>query len=109
MSGSDGAPVGPGGFEVGADEDDCHRVTVDAPVDSPSPEEPFEVGNQYDVVIIDAGPAPTVRVLNESGQPVGAIRPFSPLVRCLRKGVLFYAEIESIDGGDVRVRVRPRP
>ena len=108
MSGSDGPPGGATSWDVGGDEDDCSRVVIDAALDPPDADESFAVGNEYDVVLVESGTVETIQVLDSRGTPVGAVRPHQALLRCLRKGVFFFATVTGVQGASVTVRIRPR-
>jgi hypothetical protein len=91
-------------FGMGGEDDDCSAVTLDTSVQSPSTTEPFAPGNIYGVRLGPNASVPTVQ-LTRDADAVGAIRPTPPLLRCLRKGVTFTAEVTSVNGGDIRVHI----
>jgi hypothetical protein len=103
MSGEDssGSSVS---FGAGGADDDCSAVTLDTSVQAPSTTEPFAIGNIYGVRLGPNAAVPTVQ-LTRDHTTVGAIRPTPPLLRCLRKGVTFAAEVTSVIGGDIRVHI----
>lgn len=102
MSGSDGSSSG-GGW-TGGDDDDCSKVIVNAAVESPSTDELFVVGKMYSVQLVNENDVEIVQLVGNTGT-VGAVRAVPPLLRCLRKGAAFEAEVQSANGGDIRVRV----
>lgn len=104
MSGSDG-PSGGGMFSGGPDSDDCSALRLKDSVASPDPAFLFVVGVLLDVVV-NPGPPVTVPLLHR-GARVGSLHPFPALVRCLNQGVTFQAEVVSVSGGDIQVRVEP--
>lgn len=104
MSGSDGPSSG-GIFSGGPEPDDCAALRIDDIVASPDPGFTFVVGVLLDVVL-NVGPPATVWLLHH-GVRVGALHPRPALVRCLKDGVTFEAEVASASGGDIKVRVVP--
>lgn len=104
MSGNDG-PAGGGMFDGGPEPDDCAALRINDFVAAPDPEFIFIVGALLDV-IINAGPPTTLSLLSH-GIRVGALHPRPALVRCLKNGVIFEAEVVSVNGGDIEVRVAP--
>lgn len=102
MSGSDGASGG--GVWTGGDDDDCSAVVVNAAVESPSTAELFVVGKVYSVQLVRENDIEVVQLVGDAGA-VGAVRAVPPLLRCLRRGAAFEAEVQSANGGDIRVRV----
>ena len=108
MSGNGGSSGATIAWGAGGDEDDCLRVSIDAALDPPDPDEDFELGNEYEVVLISNGTIETIQVLTPAGQVVGAVRPHQALLRCLRKAVDFTATVIAVNQGEVIVRVRAR-
>jgi len=106
MSGSDGPPGG-GMFNTGPADDECSAVRVEDVVAAPDPSFSFFVGVVLEVAIQSSSPV-TVGLFSSSTL-VGALHPYPALVRCLKSGVPFQAEVLSAHGGDVRVRVEPIP
>lgn len=104
MSGSDG-PSNGGMFNPGPSSDDCGALRLDDSVAAPDPSFTFTVGTTLDVVV-NAGPPVTISLVHR-GVRVGSLHPIPALVRCLNQGVPFEAEVRSVRGGDVRVRVEP--
>ena len=108
MSGSDGNSNAGSAFDGGGPSDDCSTVVLDTVLNPADPAEPFAVGNEYDVLLQASGPTETIVIINAAGSPVGAIAPVPPLLRCLRNGVPFYAEVLGVNAGEVKVRVKSR-
>lgn len=104
MSGSDGPSEG-GMFSGGPEPDDCASLRIDDVVASPDPGFTFAVGLLFDVVL-NVGPPATVSLVHR-GARAGSLHPRPALVRCLRGGVVFEAEVLSASGGDIKVRVAP--
>lgn len=68
----------------------------------------LEVGNVLSVDL-QRTPVRAIVVRDASGAVVGALTTrVRELLRCLQQQVDFEAEVLSINGGDVRVAVRPR-
>jgi hypothetical protein len=112
MSGGGGGG-GDGGFGPPDGGTDCQRLRFIATLQSPQAQAvaAISVGELLDVVL-DAGSGstpPIVEVRRTDGTTVGAlIEHLTELLRCLREGVTYIAEVRDISGGSVRVQVRPR-
>lgn len=94
-------------FNGGPSGDDCSAVRIDDPVAAPEPTFAFVLGVRLEVAFGSHSPA-TISLLHR-GARVGSLHPYPALVRCLNAGVSFEAEIRSVSGGDIRVRVEPLP
>lgn len=100
---------GDGGAYAPADTGvSCERLKFTAPLQSVQADAVagLSVGDTLNVGLQDGeGPA-VIEVRNEAGQLVGAlIDRIIELLRCIQQGYEYVADIESIDGGDVRVTV----
>jgi len=107
MSGSDPSVNRSGGAGGGGSDDDCPSdfVTVLA---SPDPNVVAELTDD-DLLNIVAVDQPVRGVLAEtlSGDRVGAIvKDIVRLRRCMARGVIYEADVVSVNGGAVTVRVR---
>lgn len=112
MSGSGGG-AGGGGFGPSDPGTDCQRLRFSATLQSPQPQAvaALSVGELLDVVLapgVGTTP-PVVEVRRADGTIVGAlIEHLTELLRCLREGFTYVAEVRDITGGSVRVHVRPQ-
>ena len=92
-------------YSGGPEPDDCAALRIDDVVASPDPTFTFIVGVLLDVNV-KVGPPATVSLLHH-GARVGSLHPRPALVRCLKDGVAFEAEVLSASGGHIKVRVAP--
>jgi hypothetical protein len=112
--GSDyGRGVGGGGGSTGGspvdDGTDCGDLNFVAVLQSLQTEavDGLTVGDLLEVGLRDGSP-PVIEVRTTAGILVGALIQRVPeLLRCLQRGVGYTAAVLSLDGGYVRVEVRP--
>jgi hypothetical protein len=105
--GSGGGGLG-GGFEPSGPPTPCEELKFTTSIASPQPvASELEVDEVLTVVLV-TGPPASINLERSSGETVGSlITRVAELLRCIQDGVQFVAVLESIDGGDMRVRVRP--
>ncbi|MFY9512885.1 MAG: hypothetical protein WAQ05_18115 [Rubrivivax sp.] len=106
MSGSGGGGGG-GGFDPGPD--DCASLVFDTQLSSPKAAvvAGIQVGDEL-LVATQAAGGTTVVVVLHGGQVAGGLA--SPLIQrlreCMAGGTQFVATVTSMNGGQVRVRVK---
>jgi hypothetical protein len=107
MSGSGGS-IGGGGGGFAASEN-CESLVIVTQINSPqaSVVERLQVGNVLDVVLAPDEGATAV-ALEYQGQRAGGILHglLYRLRECLANGTRYQAHVQSIDEGQVRVRIR---
>jgi hypothetical protein len=89
----------------------CASLKFDAPLQSVDPDavRSLTEGDELTVRLGTADGASVVEVVTAGGDYVGAlIDRIADLLRCIQDGYEYVATVISIDGGDVRVRVRAR-
>jgi hypothetical protein len=89
----------------------CANLKFDAPLQSVDPDavRGLAEGDELTVRLGTADGASIVEVVTGVGDYVGAlIDRIADLLRCIQDGYEYVATVISIDGGDVRVRVRAR-
>lgn len=109
MSGGGGSGGGPGGgFDPGGPQTPCDELEFRTSIASPqAAAADLEIEEEL-VVVLVSGPPASINLEREGGETVGSLTSRVPeLLRCLQQGVQFAAVVESVDGGDIRVRVRP--
>lgn len=102
-SGSGGGPAGP------ESDDPCSRLSFSAFVSSPDPAivDGLSVGDVLDVVLTDSGGVPLVELRVGGGSVAGTLTTNLPqLLVCLEAGRAYVADVRSVSGGAVQVRVR---
>lgn len=106
MSGS-----GSGGSYSPSTGIDCSRLEFEAAVNSPVKEVVDSLGLE-DICVLQLVREEAVRLVvvsTQDGDRVGTITARLPdLFRCIQQGAAFEAVVLSIDGGSIRVKVRPR-
>jgi hypothetical protein len=110
MSGGGGGGGG-GGFGPPDRGTDCARLRFQATLQSPQPGAvaAIAVGELLDVVLAPGSGTtpPVIEVRRPDGTTVGALIEYvTDLLRCLREGYEYVAEVREISGGAVRVLVR---
>lgn len=104
----DSSPPVPGG--PGGEPDPCGRLMFDATLSSPEPAvvEVLVVGELLGVMLATADGVRLVEVRTADGRLAGTLMTNLPeLLACLGRGVDYLAEVRSVDGGAVRLAVRP--
>lgn len=108
MSGSDPS-VHRGGGGGGGGDDDCPGSPFNTVLASPNPHVVAELTDD-ELLSIVAVDHPVRGVVAEtlSGERVGAVvKDIVRLRRCIARGAIYEADVVSINGGAVTVRVRP--
>lgn len=110
MSGGGGG--GGDGWPPPPDDVDCNSLQFENTLRSPQPEPVAElqVGSQLDVLLEAEGDITRIAARRQGdGALVGVFAGdrMAELLRCLQQNVAFVAEVSELDGGLVRVRVRP--
>lgn len=107
MSGGGGGGGG-GGFTPRDRETPCDQLRFSTTIASPQPASSnLSVGDILDVQL-NSGPPQSIDLVDPGGSVVGAIvTRTTDLVRCLQDGFRFEAEVQSINGGEIRIVVRP--
>lgn len=104
MSGSE-APIGmsTGG---GTTDDECGRIRLDRKLEAPNPErvEGLAVGDVLDVILLGEAPQ-VVAVVDTDNVAIGTIVPTAQLMGCLNRDFDFSAQVTSIDGGYIMLRI----
>lgn len=107
MSGSGGGGGGGGGGE----QFDCETLIERTSISSPVPEviKKLHVADQLEVRIGRQGDADILQAVDSAGEVAGSLVPASlpRFIMCIRQGSEYVAVIQSIDGGRVRVEIRP--
>lgn len=106
MSGSSTGPSSYGGGP--SKETDCELLAFEVGLASPqaSVVTQVQVGDSLEVVIDTSGTNPTIAVMKDA-DALGAIigSRMEDLYRCIQEGHNYQAEVLSLDGGDVQVRI----
>ena len=108
MSGGGGGGGGPSFPEQG-DPVDCEELAFDATLSDPIPGVVDDL-QEGDVLVVELRTEPRrISVVDENGREAGAIatQQWDRLLECLQLGNEYEADVLSVDGGAVRVRVRP--
>lgn len=111
MSGGGGSGGGGGpGFPEESEPVPCAELTFEVTLSDPIPDA-VEGLADGDVLQIELRREPRLRiaVIDDEGVIAGVIatQQFDRLLQCLQEGFDYEAEVLSVDGGAVRVRVRP--
>lgn len=80
------------------------NTVLEAPV--PEVADELQVGDELDLQLRE-GESVQVVVVDSLGRDAGAILAIGRLLECLREGFRFIAKVTSVDGGAIRVEVRP--
>jgi hypothetical protein len=106
MSGGGGG----GGYDRPHDDSPCESFNMKTPLNSvdQAAAQGIKAGDLLGVAT--QGPKGPVVALNKKQGPVGAITGGSlgRLLECIEAGFEFVAEVESVNGGNIVVRVRPK-
>ncbi len=110
MSGSGpGGAGGDGGY--GDDHFNCETLVERTSLSSPVPEivKQLSVGDELDVRLGQQGSAEILQAVDSDGAMAGSVVPPSlpRFIMCIRRGSKYVAVVQSIDGGRVRVEIRP--
>jgi hypothetical protein len=108
VSGGGGSGGPGGGFGPRDDRTPCDQLRFRTSIASPQPAaSDLEVGDVLEVVL-RSGPRVAIDLIDSSSDVVGSlITHIADLLRCIQDGFSYEAEVKEIDGGDVRVDVRP--
>lgn len=108
MSGGGGSGGPGGGFGPRDDRTPCEELRFETSVASPQPAAAnLSVGDILEVVL-RSGPPPAIDLVDGKGDVVGSlIIRIADLLRCLQDGFTYEAEVKQVNGGDIRVEVRP--
>lgn len=108
MSGGGGSGGPGGGFDPSPQNTPCDQLTFRTSVASPQPAaEEVSVGDVL-AVVLESGPPAVLHLVNEDGSRVGSlITHIADLLRCIQDGFSYEAEVLEVNGGDIRVEVRP--
>lgn len=91
---------------------DCRDLAFSTTLASPNPDEvdALKVGEILGVDLVDEGGVTIVGVLGSGGALIGSVVSgrLADLRTCLQQGFRFGAEIQSVVGGVVRVRISAR-
>ena len=106
MSGSGDSTIGYVGAGGGSGSADCRSLRLDKALEAPD-QDVVDTLARGDVlaVVLQEGPPPVVALHAPAGL-AGSVVPTMRLLECLRQGVAFEAEVQSVSGGAVRVEVR---
>ena len=113
MSGS-ASPRGPRPRPSGnnGDGSDCGDLAFLTTLASPNPDEvdSIDVGDVLSVALIEVDDVTVIGVLESGGAVIGSVVSgrLAELLACLQQGVTYGAEVKSVDGGAVRVRISAR-
>ncbi|CAN5191240.1 hypothetical protein BH11ACT5_BH11ACT5_10390 [soil metagenome] len=66
----------------------------------------LDVGDVLGLIFHDSD-APTIAVVNATGDEVGALMPDQQLIDCLRLGVIFSVTVKSNSGGQILLTISP--
>lgn len=110
MSGSSprpGPPPGPVGDN--SDGPDCPDLAFSTTIASPVPDEvdSLEEGDTLDVDLVERGGVTIIGVMRSDGTVIGSVAsgPIAQLRECLQRGFTYGAEVDSVEGGAVTVRI----
>ncbi len=113
MSGSDprpGPPPGPVGDNGGGP--DCLGLAFKTTLASPDPDGVYslEKGEVLDVALIEKGGVTIIGVVRSDGMVIGSVSsgPLAQLRECLQREFTYGAEVDSVEGGAVTVRISAR-
>lgn len=113
MSGNDpppGPPPRPPGGNGGGPT--CADLKFSTTIASPDPDGigALTPGDVLDVALLEEGGVAIIGVVDDDGSLIGSIVSdrAAQLRECLQRGFAFQAEVESVDGGAVRVRISAR-
>lgn len=108
MSGGGGGGGSGGGFTPRDRQTPCDQLRFRTTIASPQrAASMLSVGDILEVRL-NSGPPQTIDLIDAGGNLVGAIvTRTTDLVRCLQDGFRFEAEVQSINGGEIRIEVRP--
>lgn len=110
MSGGGGGGGGAGpGFPEQGEPVDCADLTFATTLSDPIPEVVDDL-KEGDVLAVELRTEPRrISVVDGDGRDAGAIatQQWDRLLECLQSGNEYEAEVLSVDGGAVRVRVGP--
>lgn len=101
------SPQGIGGEAVLAD---CGTIRFETDLASPQPTvvATLAIGDMLDISLDTTGPRVVVAAVTASGETAGSIATrAAQLIRCIRDGHSYTAEVLEITGGVVPVRVAP--
>jgi hypothetical protein len=113
MSGSD-PPPGPSPRPPGPDGGgpNCADLEFTTTLASPDPERVASLapGDVLDVRLLEQDGVAIIAVVDGDGSPVGSVVSdrAAQLRECLQRGFTYDADVESVDGGAVRIRVSAR-
>jgi hypothetical protein len=103
VSGSDG-PSTTTGQPGGQIINDCASLQIDDWIQSPEDGYPFDDGLVFALQLQPEIP-PTIALLNDRRDVVGAVQPRPALIRCLQRGVEFRAIVTDASGGSVQIHI----
>lgn len=108
MSGG-GSSGGPGGGFEASSSTPCDELVFQTSIASPQPvATELSVGDILQVTLDPGPPKSVVQLVDDSGRVVGSIITHIPdLLRCIQDGHGYEAEVQSVEGGDFQVKVRP--
>jgi hypothetical protein len=109
MSGGSSTPSYGGGDGVSDSSSDC-EIVERVPLNSPQSAvvTHLRVGLVLDVVLLKGPPQSLVAQIPNAGQVAGSLTPKSlvRLLRCIREGNVYVADVLAIKGGFVEVEIR---
>src|SRR4051794_14811931 len=110
MSGSN-SDRGRGGSGGGDEGFNCETLVERTSLNSPSPPivANLSVDDELEVVIGRQGDADILQAVDRTGAVAGSLVPpgLPRFIKCIRQGSHYIAVVQLIDGGRVRVEIRP--
>lgn len=108
MSGGGGGGGPGGGFQPRQERTPCDQLRFATSIASPQQAAGYlSVGDMLQVQL-SSGAAQSIDLVGQSGNVVGSIITHIPdLLRCIQDGYSYEADVLSVNGGMIRVEVRP--
>jgi len=92
-------------------ETDCSKLVERTLINSPVPTvvAALKVGDVLQVTLGQISGAPILQAVTEGGEVAGSLTPprLPQIVECIGKGFSYVAIVQEIDGGAVKVEIRP--
>lgn len=108
MSGGGGGGGPGGGFEPNAVQTPCGELRFRTSVSSPQPAASTLAVGDILGVVLETEPRPVVRLVDSASKVVGSVVGHLPdLLRCIQEGLSYEAEVLEINGGQIKVQIRP--
>ena len=108
MSGGGGSGGPGGGFDPSAVQTPCGDLRFKTTITSPQPAASSLQVEDVLVVALETEPRPVIRLFDQAGNLIGSVAAHLPdLLRCTQEGFPYEAEVLEIDGGQIKIEVRP--